>query len=72
MYHHKFKSSSSIEHIDYHPEKEVLEIKFATGSTYHYPGCPIENYHALKDCDSAGNYFAQNIRYKYKAYKLLK
>jgi hypothetical protein len=72
MYHHKLKSSSSIEHIDYYPEKDVLEIKFTSGLTYHYPGCPIEHYHALKECDSAGKYFAQNVRNAYKGYKLFK
>ena len=71
MYHHKCKSTS-IEHIDYHPAKDTLEIKFTSGLVYHYPDCPIEHYHALKEADSAGKYFAQNIRKQFDGVKVYK
>ena len=59
---HKLKSSS-IEHIDHF--KDTLEIKFASGALYHYKDCPKEHYEALKEADSAGQYFRQNILGKY-------
>jgi len=60
--HHKIANSSSIEHIDYHDDINTLEIKFISGTTYHYPNCSKHHYEALKQAESAGKYFQQNIR----------
>ncbi len=69
--HHKCKSTS-IEHIDYHSDKDTLEIKFTSGLTYHYTNCPIEHYHELKKADSAGSYFAKYVRNHYDGHKVYK
>lgn len=58
---HKFEKSSSIEHCDYHDDKKVMEIKFTSGSVYHYP-CEKSDYDALKSAASPGKYFHQHVR----------
>ena len=55
-------NSTSIKHIDYHDDKDTLEIKFAGGAVYHYPGCDKKHYEALKTAASAGNYFHNVIK----------
>lgn len=60
---HKFENSSSIDTIDYHDDKDTLEIKFTSGSTYHYPDCPKVHYDNLKKAASAGSYFHQRIKF---------
>ncbi len=63
---HLLKSSSSIEHIDYHDDKDTLEIKFSSGAIYHYKDCEKDHFHALKGAASAGAYFQKHILGKYK------
>ena len=59
--------SSSIEHVDYHDDKDILEIKFTNGAIYHYPECDKKHYEALKIASSAGQYFHRVLRgAKYK------
>jgi hypothetical protein len=62
--HHKIPNSTSIEHINYHAP-DTLEIKFVSGTTYHYPGCSKEHYEGLKKADSAGRYFHNQINGKF-------
>jgi hypothetical protein len=62
--HHKISNSTSIEHIDYH-EPYTLEIKFISGTTYHYSNCPKDYYEQLKTAVSAGKYFQANILNKF-------
>jgi hypothetical protein len=69
-HHHKFEGKSkNIGHIDYHPDSNTLEIKFASGGTYHYPDCGIEHHEGLKNADSPGAYFHQHIRRQFKGKK---
>jgi len=58
---HIIKNSSSIEHVDWH-KPDTLEIKFVSGSTYHYPGCNKIHYDNLKKAASAGQYFQKSIK----------
>ena len=68
--HHKITNSSSIEHIDYYDDKDTLEIKFSSGSTYHYPNCHKQHYTNLKNAESAGRYFHSSIRDAHRAIKV--
>jgi len=67
---HVFTNSSSIEHCDYFPEKNMLEIKFTSGATYHYPDCHVSHYEALKAAASPGTHFHKSIRTVLKGTKV--
>lgn len=70
MYKHKSKSSN-IEHIDYDPQTNMLEIKFKGGSTYHYSNVDYETYVIFKDAESHGKHFVKSIsgKFKHKKYE---
>lgn len=67
---HKIENSSSIAHINWHDKNDTLEICFTDGHIYHYPSCDKKHFAGLKNADSAGMYFHNNIRYHYTGYKV--
>lgn len=56
--------SSNIKSAAY--ENGALEIEFRNGSRYRYEGVERKVYDELRQADSAGKYFATNIRGLYK------
>jgi hypothetical protein len=55
-------SSSNIAAVGYDEETNVLTVEFQSGASWNYTGVPISTYRALLTADSAGRYFAQNVR----------
>ena len=53
-----------------HHEGNCLEITFAKGQKYKYYGVPVEEYHNLTKEESAGNYFLNAIKGRYKHEKV--
>ncbi len=54
--------SDVIHAIGYDPEIQLLEIIFNDGRIYQYRGVPAEVFQGLKQADSKGRYFQENIR----------
>ncbi len=54
--------SDVIHAIGYDPEIQLLEIIFNDGRIYQYRGVPPEVFEGLKQADSKGRYFQENIR----------
>lgn len=62
---HDFGDKSSlIKGCDYDDDKGALIVHFHSGQTYHYPDCPKDEYHALKQAESVGKHFWSKIRAK--------
>ena len=62
--------SSMINAIQYENEDEILYVEFATGVTWKYDGVQEKVWNELKDAESVGKYFLQNIKNKYEGEKL--
>jgi hypothetical protein len=62
--------SGQINKIGYHPESQTAVIEFRNGSVYDYRGVPPEIYQGLKDSESAGSFFSNNLKGRYKTSKL--
>ena len=58
-------NSSQIAYIGYDEETNTLYVTFKNGQTYAYEGVPKEEFIELKDSDSVGSYFAENIKSSY-------
>jgi hypothetical protein len=57
--------SSMIEEYSYDDETQILEVTFRNGGTYSYPGVPEDVFQSMKDADSCGRFFLQNIKGSY-------
>lgn len=55
-------NSSSIASIGYDPVSKMLEVEFNHGGVYKYMDVAFEEYEALKNAASIGNYFDTHIR----------
>ena len=60
--------SSSMKSVGY--EAGTLEIEFAKGVVYQYPGVPEKVYKELRDAASPGSFFHQNIKQQYPGTRL--
>lgn len=58
--------SSNIEAHGYDPQGKVLAISFKGGSTYHYHGVQPHHAEGLAKADSAGSYFHNTIKDKFR------
>ncbi len=54
--------SDVIHAIGYDPEISLLEIIFNDGRIYQYRNVPAQVYEGLKNAESKGRYFQENIR----------
>ncbi len=54
--------SDVIHAIGYDPQIQLLEIIFNDGRIYQYRGVPLQVFEGLKDSESKGRYFNENIR----------
>lgn len=62
----KIDNSSTIEYIKYDPTFKALTICFkGSKDNYTYFDVPVDVYRNLVDADSAGKYFAQNVKKSY-------
>jgi hypothetical protein len=61
--------SSIIEEILYDNDAN-LEIQFKGGARYKYVEVPIEEFFKLRESESKGKYFIENIRDKFETTKL--
>lgn len=66
----EFPNSSNLDTYAYTPSDRVLVITFQSGGRYAYNGVPEETVHALVAAESAGKFFAANIRNAYPVTKL--
>lgn len=57
--------SSNIRGVEYDAAQRVLVVQFTSGSTYRYAGVPADVYHRFRIADSAGSFFAKEIRHRY-------
>jgi tyrosyl-tRNA synthetase len=54
--------SDSLASIGYNPETQTLEVEFKHGGVYRYYNFPADEYDELKNADSLGTYFNENIK----------
>jgi hypothetical protein len=59
-------SSSVIARVAYDEASHTLIIEFRSGTFYDYFDVPETTYRELLSAESAGNYFAENIRDVYR------
>lgn len=59
---HVFRGSSAIASARYNPETEQLDVTFHSGRTYTHEGVPEDEVEAFFAADSAGRYYANNIK----------
>ena len=59
-------TSSTISEIGYDESRRVLEVLFASGSTYQYFDVSAQEYEALMGASSLGQYLNANIKGKYR------
>lgn len=57
--------SSMIEEYSYADETQTLTVTFNKGGTYSYSGVQEDVFQAMKDSDSVGRFFLQNIKGQY-------
>lgn len=63
-------SSSNLAAVGYDEKEQVLEIEFNHGGVYQYFDVPKEEYEALMNASSHGEYFSANIRNDYEYHKM--
>ena len=63
--------SSVILAADYDPATRTLEIEFRNHRIYRYLNVPPAAFAALRTADSAGHYFATEIRNDYECWRLV-
>lgn len=59
--------SSATSRIAYNDEHKVLSVTFKSGHTEHLANVPAQHFHGLKGADSAGKYYHQHLKGKFKA-----
>lgn len=69
MHHHKFEKSTAISSIRHDPTEKVLTVSFHSGSSHDFENVPTDVFHQMKDCESAGKFYHQNIKGKYSERK---
>lgn len=57
--------SSNLAASAYDAHDRVLTVEFRGGRVYRYAGVPAETYHQLLTAESAGQFFAREIRGKF-------
>lgn len=62
--------SSSISRIRYNEDTKVLEIEFQGGRIYQYFDVPVQVFEGLRNADSHGKYFNQQIKGNYRYARL--
>ncbi len=60
--------SDVIHAIGYDPEINLLEIIFNSGLIYQYRGVPRDVFEGLKNAESKGRYFNENIRGEFQSW----
>lgn len=63
-------TSSQIMYIGHDLNNNILYVTFKNGQTYAYEGVPRQEFLELKESDSVGSYFAENIKSSYPYTKL--
>jgi hypothetical protein len=63
-------ASSNISAIGYDRDKNTLEIEFNTGDVYQYFDVPFDVYRDIMGAMSVGQYFAANVKFKFKYEKV--
>lgn len=63
-------TSSHIADAEYDRAGRVLTIRFVKGGSYEYQEVPEDVYESLLSAESAGKFFAANIKGKFKSRKL--
>lgn len=58
-------NSSAIDKVTYDPATQRMAITFASGKSYDHDGVPQGVFDSLCDCESAGRYYAENIKGNY-------
>ncbi len=61
--------SDVIHAMGYDPEIQLLEIIFNDGRIYQYRSVPPEVYDGLKNAESKGRYFQENIRGEFQSWQ---
>lgn len=61
--------SSTIKSVGYDAESKTMEVEFGSGR-YRYADVPPEVHTGLVGAESAGKYFAANVRAKFQGQKL--
>lgn len=59
-------SSSNIAEIGYDEPRRILEILFTNGTTYQYFDVPPQEYQALMNAGSHGQYLNANIKGRFR------
>jgi len=57
--------SSNLAAVGYAVKRQILHVRFKSGSIYEYTGVPKSEYQNLMNAVSHGKYFYHNIRMKY-------
>ena len=63
-------ASSVIYAVGYDEKDKILEVEFGLGRVYRFAKVPRKEYEALMSAPSAGKYFNQVIRRKFKGKKV--
>lgn len=59
-------SSSNIAEIGYDESRRILEVLFKTGNVYQYFDVPLQEYQALMQASSHGQYLNANIKGRFR------
>lgn len=62
---HQHVSSSTIESVAHDPDTLKLEVKFKTGSTYHYHDVPADLHADMMASPSVGKFLNSEIKGKF-------
>jgi hypothetical protein len=63
-------NSSTVKHVGYDPENQILFVHFHSGSGYSYPGVSPDEHQALITAESVGKHLHQHVKSKYEGTKL--
>lgn len=58
--------SSNLSRIRYDNDEQVMDVEFHGGRTYRYFNVSFEEFHRLRDASSKGEYFADQIKGRYR------
>lgn len=59
-------TSSNIAQVGWNPDKDILGVRFQNGTEYLYSGASLGLYEEFLVAESAGAFFAKNVRGKYE------
>jgi hypothetical protein len=63
-------TSTNIKSIGYDRKTATIEVEFQSGGIYQYDCFPEKYYYDFLNAPSKGTYFYENIKDKYKTYKI--